>query len=203
MRAKRKLKDLVSANASRLLNLVALAAGTSLMLGIAAPSKVLAGTVNIHPADCVAPFLSQAQRLRWHEQYLINPADSQNTWVVCPVTFDITSLPFTSGGGTSAVFAGAVQPGASSDAPLCFFAAAEYRNLQQLPYIDIPGGARKFVSSMSTNKTPPTWVAQGFFSNDNITAALGGSSSPAIRNVAVFCQLPPGHSISLIQVNGS
>jgi hypothetical protein len=66
----------------------------ALLSGIYPGAPALADDTNISPSACEAPFLSQAERMRWHESYLMNPTTSVGTWVVCPINFDNDEVPF-------------------------------------------------------------------------------------------------------------
>jgi len=159
--------------------------------------QAVANDINMHPAGCQAPFLNQAVPMRWHELYLMNPASNIATWVICPTTWDQDVISWPAGGFTSVRIDGAVESGASVDAPLCFFGAADRDNLSLPPYINIPGGKKSFIQNLATNKTPPRWFSQGAINHDALRSALGGTSSTR-WNVSLFCMLPPGHAISTI-----
>jgi len=177
--------------------MTALAGLAALLSSLFAGPQAVANDINMHPAGCQAPFLAQAYPMRWNEFYLMNPASNRATWVVCPTTWDQDVISWPAGGFTSVRIDGAVESGASADAPLCFFAAADRDNLNLQPYINIPGGKKNFVQNLATNKTPPRWFAQGAINHDALRAALGGTSS--VRwGVSLFCLLPPGHAISTI-----
>jgi len=170
-----------------------------LLPAIFAAPQAVANDINMHPAGCQAPFLDQAFPMRWHELYLMNPASNRATWVICPTTWDGDEMTWPAGGYTYVRIAGAIQSGASADAPLCFFGAADLDNLDLPPYINIPGGKKSFIQNIATNKTPPRWFAQGGISNDAVRSALGGTSTTR-WSVSLFCLLPPGHAISNIYV---
>jgi hypothetical protein len=155
-----------------------------------------ANDINIHPAACQAPFLDQARPMRWHEHYIFNPlSNSLATFVICPATYDNDVVNFPSGGSSFVRVDGATQNGAPSQAPACFFAAADRENLDLDPYVNTPGGARTFIQPLGTSLTFPRWFSQASISHDGIAAALG-SSDPTFWNVAIFCQLPLGYGIS-------
>lgn len=159
----------------------------------------VANDIVMHPAGCQAPFLSQAGPMRWHENYLMNPATNISTFVICPLTFDPDVVAFPAGVSTYVRVDGAIQAGAAFQAPQCFFTSASRENLFLDPYIDVPGGDRTFIQLLPTTSTAPRWFAETFVSNDAITAATG-AGFPGFRNAAVFCQLPPGYAISTIRV---
>jgi len=180
-------------------NMAALAALAALFPALFAAPHVEANDLNMHPANCQAPFLDQAFPMRWHELYLMNPASNRATWVICPTTWDQDYVDWPAGGFTSIRIAGAIQSGASADAPLCFFTAADLDNLDLPPYISIPGGKKTFIQNLSTTKTPPTWRSTGYILHDSLRSALGGATTNATRwNVSLLCKLPPGHAISNI-----
>lgn len=166
-----------------------------LLIGTTLPSHVNANDINVHPSACVAPFLSQAQPLRWHELYLMNPATNVSTWVICPMTFDVDVVKFMD---FDVVVEGGVMSGASSDLPRCFFAVAGKDNLDQPPFI--LGNPKKFSVALSVSKTGARWGGvAGFVTQADIQADIG---TPVLSDwvASVFCQLPPGHSITLIRL---
>lgn len=178
---------------------VAFAGVGAALAGFLPLPQAMANDINIHPAACQAPFLDQAFPMRWHEFYLMNPADNRSTWVICPTTWDQDVVTWPVGGSTTVEIHGAIQAGASGDAPVCFFAATDRDNLQLPPYIETPGGARKFLQNLGTAMAEPRWSSSGNVSHASIWQALGGSSTdPSRWGVSLFCQLPPGYAISNI-----
>ncbi len=177
--------------------LAALTATTALAGAVFLPTQAEADAwYSIHPADCQAPFLSQAGPMRWHEHYLFNPKDNGVTYVVCPVTIDAFPADFSPGFSTYVFAAGAVGTGASTDVPQCFLAAAGRNNLAMDSFVDVPGGAQTFVAPLVTTPQPPRWSAAAFVNNDAIRTAT--ASDRFDRNHAIFCRLPPGYGISLL-----
>jgi hypothetical protein len=173
-------------------------AALAIIAGLATTtSNTLANDINMHPAGCQAPFLDQAFPMRWHEMYLMNPASNRTTWVICPTTWDEDVVNWPAGASSFVEVHGAIESGASPNAPLCFFAAADRDNLQLPPYISIPGGKKSFIQNLGTTKTPPRWNAQASVSHDSILSALG-NTGPFRWAVSVFCELPPGHAITNI-----
>lgn len=177
----------------------ALIAVGTLLTSLLVTTHTVAKDINLHPASCQAPFLNQAFPMRWHEFYLMNPASNIPTWVICPTTWDWNVVTWPAGGTSNVQIYGAIQSGASSDAPLCFFSAADRDNLELSPYISIPGGKKSYIQNLSTTNTPPKWKATGFVSHDSIRSSLGGTN-PSHWSVSVFCQLPPGYAISNIYI---
>jgi len=171
---------------------------STLIVGLLATSPTIANDINMHPAGCQAPFLDQAFPMRWHEFYLMNPATNQSTWVICPTTWDEDVVAWTAGSNSNVRIQGAVQTGASSDVPLCFFGAVERSNLELPPYISIPGAKKTFLQVLSTTKSAPNWNATTNVSHNDIRAALG--NTPQNWAVSLFCKLPAGHAISYLAI---
>ena len=109
------------------------------------PAAKAAEWYSVPPSACVAPFLYQAFPMRWHEAYLMNPADNIPTYVICPVTTNAAEL---AGANYSAQIYGAKMSGASSDTPQCFFGVTDQYNLSQPPYIT--GNARRYITALNT-----------------------------------------------------
>ena len=162
------------------------------------PTAKAAEYYNAPPSSCVAPFLDQAFRMRWHESYLMNPSDSMLTWVICPIEATPQNL---TGSNYYVYIQGAKMDGASSDSPRCFLAITDRQNLSQPPYLDVVGGKRKYITALNTNLSGTLWTAYPFSSitTSQVSNDIGGSTSPYTQAVTVFCSLPPGYSISQVQ----
>jgi hypothetical protein len=136
--------------------------------------------------------------MRWHESYLMNPADSVLTWVICP----IQTTPQTLTGNNYYVdIQGAKMSGASTDSPRCFLAITDQKNLSQPPYLNVTGGSRKYVTALNTNPSGDYWNAYPLSSitTTQVSNDIGGSTSPYSQSVTIFCSLPPGYSLSKVQ----
>jgi hypothetical protein len=162
------------------------------------PAAKAAEYYNAPPSNCVAPFLDQAFRMRWHESYLMNPADSIPTWVICPIE---TSPQNLTDSNYYAFVQGAKMDGASSDSPRCFLAITDRQNLSQPPYLDVVGAKRKYIVALNTALSGTIWSASPFSSitASQVSTDIGGSTSPYTQVVTLFCALPPGYSISQVQ----
>jgi len=193
------MKDLQLIRRSTCTRFTSIAAGMVLLLTGTVTTTASASNIIMHPAGCQAPFLSQAGPMRWHEHYLMNPASNISTFVICPLTFDDDLVTFTAGFGSFIDIAGAIQNGAASQSPVCFFAAAASDNLNLDPYITMGGGGRTFIQPLSTSLSFPLWESVGTVSHDAIIAATG-TPNPVYWNVALFCQLPPGYALSTLHL---
>ncbi len=170
-----------------------------LALGAFAASIVLlplpgaANDLNVHPASCVAPFLNQAFPMRWHENYLMNPANNRPTWVICPLNFDNDTSPITVGTSFIVEVIGRDMPGAEDTLPQCYFTLHSAFNLLLNPYAD---GASLIATDPLTTETlviedATLWVAGG--SGQRPRPATGNEN---FELVSVFCRLPAGYAIS-------
>jgi len=163
------------------------------------PAAKAAEYYNAPPSSCVAPFLDQAFRMRWHEAYLMNPSDSTSTWVICPIETTPNDL---TGSNYYVSVQGAKITGASTDSPQCFLAITDRQNLSQPPYLDVLGGSRRYATALNTNLSGTLWTSYPFntITTSQVASDIGGSTSPYSQAVTVFCSLPPGYSISQIQL---
>lgn len=196
---KETLSNWISASALR--NLLALSSALLVLTGMFnMPAARASDNYRLAPSNCVAPFLDQAFRMRWHESYLMNPADSIATWVICPIETHPQNL---TGSNYYVYLQGAKMSGASSDSPQCFFAATDQANLSQPPYLDVVGGKRKYITALNTTSSGTLWYAYPLSSitASGISTEIGGSTSPYSQAMTVFCALPPGYGISLIQLD--
>lgn len=193
------MKDLQLIRRSTYTHFTSIAAGMLLLVAGTVTTTASANDIVMHPAGCQAPFLSQAGPMRWHEHYLMNPASNISTFVICPLTFDDDVVTFTAGSTSFIDIDGAIQNGAASQSPVCFFAAAASNNLNLDPYITTAGGDRTFIQPLGTSLTFPLWESGGTVSHDAIIAATG-DPNPADWNVALFCQLPPGYALSTLHL---
>ena len=157
------------------------------------PAAKAAEWYSVPPSACVAPFLYQAFPMRWHEAYLMNPADNIPNYVICPITTNAAEL---AGANYSAQIYGAKMSGASSDTPQCFFGVTDQYNLQQPPYLF--GNARRYITALNTLTSENFWVATPSvpITSAAVTAAISPPTSTFTQAMAMWCLLPPGYGIS-------
>ena len=178
----------------------ALALMASAYLGIAgvvAP-PVLANDINVHPAACQAPFLNQAGPMRWHEYFLMNPANNVPTWVICPMTYDDDVVNFNNGGTFSVSLRGGKMDGASGGLPTCEFKVHSRDNLRQGVYIDRSPN-RTFAQGLTSTTNGATWSASGTITRTDVSDDVG-TGNQRYWGVSVVCLLQPGYSISWINM---
>lgn len=175
-----------------------------------------AADVNIGALACQPPYLSQAQNLRWHEHYLINPTTTpmggvaQATWVVCPIAFEHNDLP---ADGVFQVGAfGNTQPGAS---PLtnCIANVVDLRNqnISDGGFLVNPGQDMIFSKQMeSKNPSNTLWsswatitfaeVDRGMMSPPSTPINLAGGRGPAFWTITINCELKPGQALNMVSL---
>jgi hypothetical protein len=165
--------------------------------------------VNIGALACQPPFLDQAERLRWHEFYLINPLGSLDTWVVCPIAFDTIKLPNSFNIGA---FGNATVPGTNA---LCYANIVDLRN-QHIPtfnFLDNPGQQMTFQRIMSTKNPANTlwssWLSTTVDQVVNSATMMDppptpidptGTEGPAYWTITVNCLLKPGQAINMVSL---
>jgi hypothetical protein len=159
--------------------------------------------VNIPALSCQAPFLNQAETMRWHEHYLLNPLDNQDTWVVCPVAYETNDIkdPFIIG-----VY-GNKSP-AADGFHVCYLNIVDIGN-QDIPgFIDNPG-QRYIYSKQITTQNPinTLWWSASSVTFQEVLNGLGGgsntcwSSNPAdCWGITVNCKVPVGHAVGMVSL---
>jgi hypothetical protein len=169
--------------------------------------------VNIGALACQPPYLAQAQNLRWHEHYVVNPLNAPmggspvTTWVVCPIAFDSNDLPqqFQIG-----AFGNATVPGTNA---LCYANVVDLRN-QHIPdgnFLNNPGQNMTFQRIMATKNPANTlWSAWLTVTQDQIKAAMmdppptpvdpTGSEGPPFWTITVNCELKPGQALNMVSL---
>jgi hypothetical protein len=154
-----------------------------------------ADNITIAPSSCEAPFLHQAQAMRWHQNYLMNPLGNSTTWVICP----ISTLPFQAlyKQDFLAVVVGGYMDGASSQQPKCYFTLHSVLNRSQPPYILGAADKRTWPLDEAESDTNLWSAGREFSSSDTIFPEPGGTENLLFAG-SFFCKLPPGYSISML-----
>ena len=163
--------------------------------------------INIGALACQAPYLDQAEGLRWHEHYVINPTNGVTTWVVCPIAFETQQLPNQFQVGA---FGNSTIPGTNA---LCYANIVDLRN-QHIPtfnFLNNPGQDMTGQWLMSTKNPSNTlwssWVTL-------TQAAVNGShmpppqtpvdptqsQGPAYWSMTINCQLKPGQALNMVSL---
>ena len=163
--------------------------------------------INIGALACQAPYLDQAEGLRWHEHYVINPTNGVTTWVVCPIAFETQQLPNQFQVGA---FGNSTIPGTNA---LCYANIVDLRN-QHIPtfnFLNNPGQDMTGQWLMSTKNPANTlwssWVTL-------TQAAVNGAhmpppqtpvdptqtQGPAFWSMTINCQLKPGQALNMVSL---
>mgnify|MGYP003572957059 CR=1 FL=1 len=163
--------------------------------------------INIGALACQAPYLDQAEGLRWHEHYVINPTNGVTTWVVCPIAFETQQLPNQFQVGA---FGNSTIPGTNA---LCYANIVDLRN-QHIPtgsFLNNPGQDMTGQWLMSTKNPSNTlwssWVTL-------TQAAVNGAhmpppqtpvdptqtQGPAYWSMTINCQLKPGQALNMVSL---
>jgi hypothetical protein len=127
----------------------------------------------------------------------MNPTTNNATWVICPLTFDVDTLP----AAFAAVVSGGIMSGASAELPSCFFTVNSSVNLMQPPFIY--GPAARYALAMEVNRLStgdPIWLAGVGVNALEVLAALPG---PDLWAASMFCKLPPGYGISQLLITNN
>jgi hypothetical protein len=151
-----------------------------------------------HPASCVAPFLFQAERMRWHEHFLMNPPEGERTWAICPINMYIDDLATVMSPSNWSI---QVYLQNTADAvmvqPLCFFTGHSVFNEQWGSYIT--GEDYTFSLPLTLGMVGSVTVAQGVISVGDIASAFPPAIAQGPFHLAAFCRLDPGWGISGVE----
>jgi hypothetical protein len=163
--------------------------------------------VNIGALACQPPYLAQAQNLRWHEHYVVNPTGSITTWVVCPIAFDTIKLPATFNVGA---FGNSVIPGTNA---LCYANVVDIRN-QHIPtegFLDNPGQDMTYTKIMATKNPANTlWSSWLTVTQAEIAAVMmdppvtpidpTATEGPAYWTITINCRLQAGQALNMVSL---
>jgi hypothetical protein len=158
------------------------------------PTGATLADVNVPGLSCQAPNLTEAEGLRWHEQYVINPGGDQARWVVCPLPVETLLYPEVFGFWVSGVKA----PG-TSEFPICAFNAVGVNNEDIPGFIDRPGVSRKTVQPME--EVSDVGLNWGFYfvtSRGFLESAVGDRLE--FQTYSVNCRLPPGYALQMVSL---
>jgi len=181
---------------TRVTALTTLAAALMLTAGSFLPTAAPLADVNVSGLACQAPFLDQAQRLRWHEHYLLNPINSQPTWVVCPIPHETDIL-----GATFGVWASGVKMAGVTAFPICVFNVVSLFNENIPGVVDRPGRNWKFVAAMpELASSTQLWGFQIITTRAAVVAAVGDGTNIGNYTFSVNCLLPPGYALQMVSL---
>jgi hypothetical protein len=147
-----------------------------------------------HPSSCVAPYLSQAALMRWHEHFLLNPSSGVTTWVICPIDMSLNELDPSNWGNWVAQVYLQKTADASPQEPLCYLTVHSVLNQKWGSFID--GPSRTYTAPLQNSTSGGITVAQAPFSPLAIIPALGAGAEAYPFNVSVFCRLDPGWGLN-------
>jgi hypothetical protein len=165
-----------------------------------APSVAVAD-LNQPALACQAPFLDQAEPMRWHEHYLMNPPTNRGTWVVCPLPIESDNMTATFRIGAFGNFLPGnvtVPPG---EFPTCIVNIIDITNQHLAGYINNPGQKRIYQAVLATQNPQNTlWSAASPISIANVVAAIGQTcQNPAdCWGVSLNCYLPTGYALNMV-----
>ena len=163
--------------------------------------------INIGALACQAPYLDQAEGLRWHEHYVINPTNGVTTWVVCPIAFETQQLPNQFQVGA---FGNSTVPGTNA---LCYANIVDLRN-QHIPtfnFLNNPGQDMTGQWLMSTKNPANTlwssWVTltQAAVNVSHMPPPQTPvdptqTQGPAYWSMTINCQLKPGQALNMVSL---
>jgi hypothetical protein len=179
----------------RELYLMMLATTLIVLFGASTPLPVQAQQAYLtHPSSCVAPFLYQAEGMRWHEQFLLNPSDGVPTWAVCPINMYFREFIIPEGMWSVQVYLQHTLD-ASPTEPACYFTVHSVINQKWGDFIN---GTRHAYTVALQNSTTPSGItiAQRLVTPENIVTALGPGADQYPFHAAVFCALDPGWGLN-------
>lgn len=156
------------------------------------------GDLNVPALACQAPFLDQAEPMRWHEHFLMNPPGNRTTWVVCPlpVETDVMNNTFTVG-----AFGNFIPNAAGSEAPLCYVNIIDITNQHIQEFWENPGQMKVYQRLLDTqNPINTIWSVASNLSVAEINARLNSpcANPPDCWGVSLNCKLPPGYGLNMV-----
>jgi hypothetical protein len=168
------------------------------LIGGAMPSRSVAQEMYLtHPSSCVAPYLAQAELMRWHENFLLNPSSGVRTWVICPIDMYVSDFVVPQGNWLTQVFL-QKSVDASPQAPLCYFTVHSVINQQWGGFIS--GPSHKYTTPLQNLTSGEITVAQTTVTPTEIFQALGAGVESYPFHVSVFCRLDPGWGLSGVEL---
>lgn len=165
---------------------------------VLAPSVAVAD-LNQPALACQAPYLDQAEPMRWHEHYLMNPPTNRGTWVVCPLPIESNNMTATFRIGAFGNFLPGnvtVPPG---EFPRCYVNIVDLQNQDLTPYISNPGQRRIYTALLATqNPVNTLWWSASALSVQAVANAIGQTCGPDCWGVSVNCYLPTGYALGMV-----
>jgi hypothetical protein len=194
-------KGYVAQTERELMNIPKLVAYSMALASVSGLAPMTASAdLNVPALSCQAPFLDQAEPMRWHEHYLMNPANNRGTWIVCPLPIesDIMNNTFVIGAfGNFIPGTVTIPPG---EFPSCYVNIIDINNQHLEGYINNPG-QRKIYSVLLQTQNPVNtlWSVASAISVQNVVNTIGQScTNPAdCWGVSINCYLPSGYALNM------
>jgi hypothetical protein len=161
---------------------------------------VASADLNVPALACQAPYLDQAEPMRWHEHYLMNPPGNRGTWVVCPLPIETDNMNTTFMIGAFGNFVPGTQTIPPGEFPSCYVNIIDLTNQHLDPFINNPGQARTYRKLLATQNPQNTlWSVQSPLSMQEVVNAIGQTCpSPAdCWGVSINCYLPTGYALNM------
>ena len=173
-------------------------AGALLAGGMATTYSAYADDMVVHPSSCVAPFLSQAGPMRWHEFFVMNPDTNIATYLICPINFDPDTSTLGSGGSFTVQVFGGRMDSAGSGLPTCEVKVHRNTNLRLGIYLNRPPDYT-YKEGMPVSNSGSLWRASLSVNRTDIENKLDTTSQYEWALAAV-CLLPPGYGVSQVRM---
>lgn len=158
---------------------------------------VATADLNVPALACQAPFLYQAEPMRWHEHYLMNPPGNQGTWVVCPLPIETLNMNNTF---TIGAFGNFIS-GQSNESPYCYLNIIDITNQHLQGFLENPGQMKIYQRLLSTqNPINTLWRVVSTVTVQEVVNRIGQScTNPAdCWGVSLNCYLPTGHGLNMV-----
>jgi hypothetical protein len=156
------------------------------------PTGATLADVNVPGLSCQAPTLADAEGLRWHEHYIMNPGGDQARWVVCPLPVETLFYP-----GAFGIWVSGVKTPNVTAFPACAFNAVGLQNEDIPGFVDRPGARRKAIAGMQEISFNTQNWAFGFgTTRGDLQVAVGDILEN--QTFSVNCLLPPGYALQMV-----
>jgi hypothetical protein len=180
--------------------IVTFACGLSIASVIGLSPMTANADLNVPALACQAPFLAQAEPMRWHEHYLMNPANNRGTWVVCPLPIESDAMANTFVIGAFGNFIPGTVTIPPGEFPSCYVNIIDLNNQHLVGFINNPGQRKIYTALLQTQNPRNTlWSVASALSVQNVVNTIGQScNNPAdCWGVSINCYLPSGYALNM------
>jgi hypothetical protein len=174
-----------------------IAAASMCAISAALMPNIVVADLNVPALACQAPYLDQAEPMRWHEHYLMNPPDNRGTWVVCPLPIETNNMNATFMLGAF----GNYIIGHTPEQAFCYLNVIDLANQHLEGFIPNPGQKKIYTRLLDTRNPQNTlWSVQSRVTMQEVVNAIGQTCQNAADcwGVSLNCYLPSGYGLNMV-----